>query len=121
MLALNAAFTQQLSLEDEGYESGSNEDILTPLHKTPHIHHVSSLEHASFNPAHSTPCRPVTPASDLTHSSARPVCHCTYPSVVTVIQWTFHIVPVKPAQYSLTLRMRISRQYPWMMSIGQQN
>ena len=38
MLALNAAFTQQLLLEDEGYESGSNEDIPTPLHNTPCIH-----------------------------------------------------------------------------------
>ena len=71
---MSAAFTQQLSLADEGYESGSNEDIPTPLCKTPHIHHVSSLEHASFNPAHSTLCRPVTSASDLTHSPARPVC-----------------------------------------------
>ena len=71
ILALNAAFTQQLSLEDEGYESGSNKDVPTPLHKTPHIHHVFSLEHASFNPIHSTPCRPVT--FNLTHSTARSV------------------------------------------------
>ena len=71
ILALNAAFTQQLSLEDEGYESGSNDDVPTPLCKTPCIHHVSSLEHASFNPMHSTPCRPVT--CNLTHSPARSV------------------------------------------------
>ena len=31
VLALNAAFTQQLSLADEGYESGSNNDLPTPL------------------------------------------------------------------------------------------
>ena len=31
IIALNAAFTQQLSLADEGYESGSNEDLPTPL------------------------------------------------------------------------------------------
>ena len=31
VLALNAAFTQQLSLADEGYESGSNDDLPTPL------------------------------------------------------------------------------------------
>ena len=31
VLALNSAFTQQLSLADEGYESGSNKDLLTPL------------------------------------------------------------------------------------------
>ena len=56
VLALNAAFTQQLSLADEGYKSGSNNDLPTPLCKTPCIHHVSSLEHASFDPTHTTPC-----------------------------------------------------------------
>ena len=69
-------FTQQLSLADEGYESGSNEDLLAPLHKTPCIHHVSSMEHASFNPTHSTPHQPVTSASDLTYTPTRPVCCC---------------------------------------------
>ena len=35
VIALNAAFTQQLSLADEGYESGSNTaDLPTPLWKT---------------------------------------------------------------------------------------
>ena len=33
IIALNAAFTQQLSLADEGYESGSNTDLPTPLQK----------------------------------------------------------------------------------------
>ena len=94
VFALNAAFTQQLSLADEGYESGSNEDLPMPLCKTPCIHLVSSLEHASFNPVHSTPCRPVTPASDLTHSPARPVHAAAYPSVVTAIQWILHMIPV---------------------------
>ena len=79
ILALNVAFSQQLSLADEGYESGSNKDVPTPLRKMPCIHHVSSLEHASFNPAHSIPCRPVTSAGDLTHSPARPVhCHLSF-------------------------------------------
>ena len=79
VLALNAAFTQQLSLEDEGYKSGSNEDVRTPLCKTPCIHHVSSLEHASFNPVHSTPCRPATSTCNLTHSPARSVwCHLSF-------------------------------------------
>ena len=79
VLALNAAFAQQLLLEDEGYKSGSNIDIPTPLCHTPCIHHVSSLDHASFNPAHSTPCRPIMPASDPTHSPARPVhCHLSF-------------------------------------------
>ena len=50
VIALNAVFTQQFSLADEGYESGSDTiDLPTPLGKTPHIHHVSSMENASFN------------------------------------------------------------------------
>ena len=73
---MNSAFHQQLSLADEGYESGSNEDLPTPLQKTPHIHHVSSLEHASFNPIYSTPHRPVDPPHYDTQSSPlRPVHH----------------------------------------------
>ena len=61
VIALNAAFTQQLSLADEGYESGSDTvDLPTPLRKSPCIHHMSSMEHASFNPAHTTPCNTVT-------------------------------------------------------------
>ena len=49
VIALNAAFTQQLLLADEGYEKGSNTAGLpTPLWKTPHIHHMSSMEHASL-------------------------------------------------------------------------
>ena len=70
ILALNTAFTQQLSLADEGYESGSDTiDLPTPLQKTPCSHHVSSMEHASFNPVITTPhSTPLTPP--------RPVCRC---------------------------------------------
>ena len=76
IIALNAAFTQQLSLADEGYESGSNEDLPTPLHKMPHIHHVSSIEHASFDPVHTTPHCPADTLHYDTHPSPlRPVCH----------------------------------------------
>ena len=76
-LALNLAFTQQLSLADEGYESGSNEDLPTPLHTTPCIQHVSSMEHASFDPIHTTPCHPAdTPHYDTQPSPLRPVCCC---------------------------------------------
>ena len=48
---------------DEGYESGSDTiDLPTPLRKTPHIHHISSMEHASFNPVPTRPCStPQTP------------------------------------------------------------
>ena len=76
VIALNAAFTQQLSLADEGYESGSDTvDLPTPSQKTPHIHHVSSIEHASFNPVHTTPCNTVnmTPCSSP-QTPTRPVC-----------------------------------------------
>ena len=78
VIALNAAFTQQLSLADEGNESGSDTiDLPTPLRKTPHVHHMSSMDHASFHPAHNTPCSTAT----ITHCSSpqtptSPVCHC---------------------------------------------
>ena len=57
-------------LADEGYKSVSDTiDLPIPLQKTPHIHHVSSMEHASFNPVTTTPCStPQTPP--------RPVCRC---------------------------------------------
>ena len=77
VIALNAAFTQQLSLVDEGYESGSDTvDLPTPLRKTPHIHHVSSMEHASFNLVHTAPQNTVaiTPHSSP-QTLTRPV-HC---------------------------------------------
>ena len=63
VIALNAAFDQQLSLADGGYESGSDTvNLPTPLRKTPRIHHVSSMEHTSFNPAPVTPRKtPQTP------------------------------------------------------------
>ena len=77
VIALNAAFTQQLSLADEGYKSSSDTvDLPPPLRKTPHIHHMSSMEHASYNPAHTTPCSTVTitPCSSP-QTPTRPV-HC---------------------------------------------
>ena len=66
VIALNAVFDQQLSLADKGYESGSDTvNFLTPLRETPQIHHVSSMEHASFNPF--TPC-------NTSQTPPRPVC-----------------------------------------------
>ena len=63
VITLNAAFDPQLTLTD--YTT----DLLTPLRKTPRIHHVSSMEHASFDPASTTPhSTPQTPP--------RPVCRC---------------------------------------------
>ena len=56
LIALNAAFDQQLTLVDEGYESGSDTiNLPTPLRKMPRIHHVSSIKHASFDPNAVTP------------------------------------------------------------------
>ena len=78
VIALNAASTQQLLLADEGYESGSDTiDLPTPLQKTPHIHHISSLEHASFNPVNTTPCSTVTITPCSTpQTPTRPVHQC---------------------------------------------
>ena len=78
VIALNAAFTQQLSLVDEGYESGSNTaDLPTPLQKTPHIQHMSSMEHASFDLAHTMPRSTATIMNcSSPHTPPRPVCHC---------------------------------------------
>ena len=68
MTTLNAAFEQILTLEDEGYESGSeNFNIPTPLRRTSKIHHVSSIENAPFNPVLVTPCSTRQPC-------LRPVC-----------------------------------------------
>ena len=44
--------------------------------KTPHICHISSMEHASFNPAHTTPCCPATtPHCGSPQTPPRPVHH----------------------------------------------
>ena len=83
VIALNAAFTQQLSLADGGYESGSDTvDLPTPLQKTPHIHHISSMEHASFNPVHTTPHNTVTMTPQSSpQTPTRPVCcHLSFSS-----------------------------------------
>ena len=77
VIALDAAFTQQLSLADEGYKSGSDTvDLPTPLRKTHCIHHVSSMENASFNPACTTPhgAVTITPCSSP-QTPTRPVHH----------------------------------------------
>ena len=78
VIALNAAFDQQPSLADKGYESGSDTiDLPTPLRKTPHIHHVSSMEHTSFDPAPTTPC-------STSQTPPRPVCrHLSFSSAVS--------------------------------------
>ena len=51
MTTLSAAFESKFTLEDEDYESGSeNFNILTPLRCTARIHHISSDNNISFDP-----------------------------------------------------------------------
>ena len=85
-IALNTAFHQQLSLADEGYESGTDtSDLPTPLRKTPCIHHISSKEHTLFNPVPTTPCStPQTPP--------RPVHRCL--SFSSADSYTLNSTPV---------------------------
>ena len=65
MTTLNAEFERKVTLEDEGYKSGSeNCNIPTPLRRTSKIHHVSSDENVSFDPA--TPCSTGTSQSHHT-------------------------------------------------------
>ena len=72
---LNGTFKSKLELEDEGYESGSeNFNIPTPLWRTSKIHHISSIKNTSFDPVPVTPCS----TRDL---QLRPVCRrLTYSS-----------------------------------------
>ena len=72
---LNVAFESKLAVEDKGYESSlENFNIPTPLQTTSKIHHVSSIENASFDPVSVTPC-------STKESFPRPVCRrLTYSS-----------------------------------------
>ena len=77
MTTLNTTFESKLALEDEGYESGSeNFNIPTPLRQTSKTHHISSVENVSFDPD------PVTPHSTGTgESNHRPIHrHLTFSS-----------------------------------------
>ena len=72
MTTLNAAFESKITLEDEGYDSGSkNFNIPTPLRRTSKINHFSSEEHASFGPDPVMPC-----STGIRESHCRPVCRC---------------------------------------------
>ena len=52
MTILNDTFEWELTLEDEGYESGSKSlNIPTPLHRTPGPYQISASENLSFGPA----------------------------------------------------------------------
>ena len=70
MTTLNAALENKQAPEDEGYESDSeNFNISTPLRWTSKIHHVSSVENASFDPDPVTPC-----STGTKESHCRPEC-----------------------------------------------
>ena len=74
MTTLNDAFEQELTLEDEGYDSGSESlNIPTPLQRTPHLYHLSTGENLSFRPA--TPHTHQT-HSPHEHSSLSSLCYC---------------------------------------------
>ena len=69
---LNATFKSKLDLEDEEYSSGSeNFNIPTLLRRTSKIHHVSSKEHATFDP---NPVKPHTRC--IRKLPCRLVCRC---------------------------------------------
>ena len=111
IIALNVAFTQQQLLADEGNKSGSDTiDLPTPLWKTPHIHHVSSMEHASCNPVSTTPCSTltITPHSTL-QTPPRPVCRCLSFS-------SDNDKPQTALQYAPTalMKRKTFRWYCWM-------
>ena len=74
---LNATFEIKLAFEDKGYDSGSkNFNIPTPLRRTSKIHHISSEEHASFDPDPVMPC-----SRGIRELPCRPVCrHLTFSS-----------------------------------------
>ena len=115
VITLNTAFIQQLSLADEGYESGSDTiDLPTPLWKTPCIHHISSIEHASFNPVNTTPHSTVTIIPHSTpQTPTRPVCTNAYPSAQILP------IPQKALQHVQTAQMKrkkIFRWYHWMIN-----
>ena len=125
VIALNAAFTQQLSLADKGYESGSDtNDLPMPLQKTPHILHISSMDHASFNPVSTTPLTVQSPLhlavqSPLHITVQSPlhlaVCHklltdqCTnaYPSA------PIQTIPQTALQHVPTAQMQKKKIFQW--------
>ena len=75
MTTLNAAFKSKLTLEDEGYESDSeNFYIATPLKRTSKKHLVSTDENVSFDPE--TPC-----STGVSQSHCKPIrCWLTFSS-----------------------------------------
>ena len=112
VIALNAVFTHQLSLADEGYESGSDtNDLPMPLWKTPCILHVSNMDHASFHPVHTTPRSTATnthcSTATTTPCSTATTTHCstattTHRSTVTTMPRSIPQTPDRPVCHCLS-------------------
>ena len=135
---LNATFEQKLALEDEGYESSSeNFNIPTPLRRTSKIHHISSIENASFDPVLVTPCstrqphlRPVcrrlmySPSDDDDTSedevsSPHSMPQVQYPTPDTSSSTSkCTALPLMNTWKMKQMKKRISKLSPWMMNIG---
>ena len=109
---LNATFESKCTLEDKGYDSGSkNFNIPTPLRQTSKIHHVSSEEHASFDPDPVMPhsrgirelpckliCRHLTFSSSKEEEDDTPMDETTSPPRTLTVQhhaYTFQQSPSK--------------------------
>ena len=86
---LNAAFESKLTLEDVGYESGSeNFNIPTPLRWTSRIHHVSSDENIFLTLLHHTLQLPASHVASLYTTGYHSVALMTN----KVPQFTFHLL-----------------------------
>ena len=138
MTMLNATFKSKLALEDEGYESSSeNSEIPTPLQRTSRIHHISSVENASFDPVPVTPhstrdlwLRPV--GRRLTYSSSdNDETTDDVPSLAMHSQYsTMDVVHNHCLPHALFMPLytwkkekmekRTSKLFQWMMNIGPQ-
>ena len=119
MTTLNAAFESKLVLEDECYESGSeNFNIPTPLRRTSKIHHVCSVKNTSFDPAPVTPCSTGTIQSHcrlvhrcLTYSSSEddddtPTGEIPYPDSTPQVQ--YHADALQQPSYKCTLNAYVT-------------
>ena len=131
----NAAFESKLVLEDEGYESSSeNFNIPTPLRRISKIHHVSSVKNASFDPvtphsrgtrqSHCKPvrCRLTFRSSDdedtLTANSPLPSSIAPLQNLVVFLQQPPPSVPYPYVITWMKKKKRIFKQFPWKMTIG---
>ena len=130
---LNATFESKLALEEEGYESGSeNFNIPTPLRRTSKIHHVSSVKNASFDPDPVTPCSTGTSQSHcrpvhrcLTHCSSEddddtPTDDIPSPDGRSQVQYCVDDLQQPSSKYTLNTYVNLEEDFQshWMRNIG---